>query len=124
MDYQTGNIFMRITPNKIGGKLRKSKGKSKGKDNNKNSIISNTPAATVSRISCAEYDDPRKNPNLGRIMPKVGDDVIIIVKPYKNFTCINGKVQRVLTRRPVHTRGHKVMIENNVVGRTLKIVGK
>lgn len=125
MDYQTGNVFMRITPNITGGRRKKSKKnrrKSKKKSNHKENNKSVKQGATVSRISCAEYDDPSKNPNIGRIMPKVGDNVIIIVKPYKDFTCIKGKVQRVLTKRPVHTRGHKVMIENNIVGRTLKII--
>lgn len=106
MDYITGGskkIYMRIKKKK-----------------NKSGKIS----ADVSRISCQEYDDPKKNKSLGRIIPKVNDKVIIIIKPYHNYTCITGVVDKVLTRRPTHTRGHKVKLQSGVIGRTLKILTK
>lgn len=75
----------------------------------------------VSRISCKNYDDPKKNTTIGRIMPKVGDKVTIIIKPYKYYNCQTGIVKDVLTRRQFHSRGHKVRLANGTVGRTLKI---
>jgi uncharacterized repeat protein (TIGR03833 family) len=83
-----------------------------------------TTKADVSRISCAEYDNPKTNPNIGRIIPKKKDKVVIIVKPYKEFKCITGIVQDVLTRKPIHTRGHKVRLTTGIIGRTLKILKK
>ena len=80
--------------------------------------------AEVSRISCKDYDDPKKNPNIGRVMPCVGDKVIIIIKPYQEFVCKTGIVDKVLTKRPIHTRGHKVKLHTNEIGRVLKILTK
>lgn len=78
----------------------------------------------VSRISCAEYDDPKKN-TIGLVKPKTGDKVVIIIKPYHQYTCKTGIVQDVLTSKAIHTRGHKVRIISNnqiYIGRTLKIL--
>jgi len=76
----------------------------------------------VTRISCKEYDDVRTNPMLGRIQPKIGDKVTIIIKPYHKYICKTGIVKNVLTRRKIHTRGHKVRLESGDIGRTLKII--
>ena len=104
---------------KTGGRSRYYRIKRKKKENYNGKIV-----ADVSRIKCSEYDDPRKNKNIGRIIPKVGENVIIIVKPYQEYNCITGIVQDVLTRKPIHTRGHKVRLTNGVIGRTLKILKK
>jgi uncharacterized repeat protein (TIGR03833 family) len=88
------------------------------KNKTKNGKIS----AKVSRISCQKYDDPQKNTNIGRIMPQVGDKVTIIIKPYYQYNCKTGIVQDVLTRKPIHTRGHKVRLTTGEIGRTLKII--
>lgn len=78
--------------------------------------------ANVTRIKCAEFDDPSKNPSIGRVKPRVGDKVIIITKPYSAYKCVQGIVKDVLTNKEVHTRGHKVRLKNGVIGRTLKIL--
>jgi uncharacterized repeat protein (TIGR03833 family) len=75
----------------------------------------------VLRISCAEYNDPKKNTNIGKIKPNVGDNVTIITKPYNIYNCITGNVKDVLTRSKTHTRGHKVRLQTGDVGRVLKI---
>ena len=75
----------------------------------------------VSRISCAEYDNPQKN-SIGLIKPKIGNKVIIIIKPYHQYNCKTGIVKDVLTRNEVHTRGHKVRLISGEIGRTLKIL--
>ena len=75
----------------------------------------------VSRISCAEYDDPQKNPNIGRVKPKVGAKVTIIIKPYHHYNCKTGIVKDVLTSKPIHTRGHKCLLISGEIGRVLKI---
>lgn len=108
MDYITGG------ENKRYYRIKKKKNIKKG-DNIK---------ADVSRISCKDYDDPLKNMNIGRIMPRVGDKVIIIIKPYREYNCKTGIVDKVLTKKPVHTRGHKCMIHTGDVGRVLKILTK
>ena len=76
----------------------------------------------VTRISCAEYDNASTNPGLGLVSPVVGDTVIIITKPYHAYQCQTGIVKNVLTRRTIHTRGHKVRLTTGEVGRTLKII--
>ena len=76
----------------------------------------------VTRISCQKYDDSRTNPGLGLVQPNAGDKVIIITKPYHAYKCHTGIVQNVLTRRKIHTRGHKVRLTTGVIGRTLKIL--
>lgn len=90
----------------------------KKKKNKKTGKIS----ADVSRISCKDYDDPKKNPNIGRVIPYVGDKVIIIIKPYSDFKCKTGIVDQVLTKKKYHSRGFKVKIHTGQIGRTLKIL--
>jgi uncharacterized repeat protein (TIGR03833 family) len=75
----------------------------------------------VSRISCAEYDDPVTNPTIGRVKPIVGDRVTIIIKPYNQYNCKTGIVKDVLTSKPIHTRGHKTRLTTGEIGRVLKI---
>jgi uncharacterized repeat protein (TIGR03833 family) len=120
MDYKTdGGYYYRITEQKTGG--RKSKKKSKKSNDYKQ--ISNTPrSAIVSRISCEEYDDPKRNKNIGMTMPKIGDTVIIIIKPYQQFNCKKGSVTNIYTKKLIHTRGHKVKLKSGEVGRVLKIL--
>lgn len=76
----------------------------------------------VSRISCSEYNDNNKNIKLGLIKPKVGDNVMIIIKPYYKYNCKTGIVKDVLTRSEIHTRGHKVRLISGEIGRVLKIL--
>ena len=54
--------------------------------------------------------------------PVVGDKVKIIVKPYHLGKKIIGIVKRVLTKSKRHTRGHKVMLQDGTVGRTVEIL--
>ena len=84
----------------------------------------NGGSGKVTRISCEKYDDSITNPGLGLVQPNAGDKVIIIVKPYHTHNCQTGIVQNVLTRRKIHTRGHKVRLTTGVIGRTLKILKK
>jgi uncharacterized repeat protein (TIGR03833 family) len=122
MDYKTeGGHYYRITSKKTGGR-RKSKKKSKKKKSISKNNDNITQSATVSRISCAEYDDPTKNKNIGRTMPKLKDTVIIIVKPYQQFNCKKGIVDEIYTKKLIHTRGHKVKLNSGEVGRVLKIL--
>lgn len=85
---------------------------------------SNGGSGKVTRISSKEYDETITNPGLGLTQPNAGDKVIIIVKPYHMHNCHTGIVQNVLTRRKIHTRGHKVRLTTGVIGRTLKILKK
>jgi uncharacterized repeat protein (TIGR03833 family) len=55
-------------------------------------------------------------------MPRIGDKVIIIIKPYQEYNCKTGIVDRLLTKKQIHTRGHKVILHTGDVGRTLKIL--
>ena len=56
-----------------------------------------------------------------KTIPKVGNKVKIAIKPYKGKTAI-GKVKRVLTKKKYHSRGHKVMLNSDEVGRVLEIL--
>ncbi len=56
--------------------------------------------------------------------PEKGDIVKVIIKPYDQGVKVNGIVQRVLTKKKVHTRGHKVMLRDGTVGRLVKILKK
>ena len=56
------------------------------------------------------------------VRPEKGDIVKVIVKPYDEGVKVNGIVQRVLTKKKVHTRGHKVMLRDGTVGRLVKIL--
>jgi uncharacterized repeat protein (TIGR03833 family) len=92
------------------------------KKNKKKSNVSSSNKCQVKRISCQEYDDRTKNKDLGKIKPRIGSKVMIIIKPYNNYDCKIGIVKRVLTNKQIHTRGHKVMLETGIIGRTLKII--
>jgi len=76
----------------------------------------------VNRITCQEYDDQTKNKKLGKTKPRIGSEVVIIIKPYHNYDCRTGIVSRILTNKQIHTRGHKVILRNGLIGRTLKII--
>ena len=56
--------------------------------------------------------------------PKVGDTVVIIIKPYKNNVTVRGIVKRVLTRRKYHSRGHKVELRDGTIGRIVQLVSR
>ena len=64
-----------------------------------------------------QYVDLKKAPR----PPRVGDKIKIIVKPYHLKKFINGIVKRVLTKARMHRRGHKVMLQDGTVGRTVEI---
>ena len=64
------------------------------------------------------------NPVWHEMQPKVGDTVVIIIKPYKNNVTVRGIVKRVLTRRKYHSRGHKVELRNGTIGRIVKLVSR
>jgi uncharacterized repeat protein (TIGR03833 family) len=53
--------------------------------------------------------------------PKKGDKVKVIIKPYNKGVTEIGIVKRVLTKKKVHTRGHKVELETGTIGRIMKI---
>ena len=99
-----------------GGKRKSKSKKSKSKK------VKKSQTEKVKKSTCQELDDREKNPNLGKIKPNIGDRVMIIIKPYHNFNCVSGEVRDVLTRKPIHTRGHKVRLESGEIGRTLKII--
>jgi uncharacterized repeat protein (TIGR03833 family) len=68
-----------------------------------------------------------KNKTVKRIesqKPSKGDIVRVIIKPYDEGNTKLGVVKDVLTRKEVHTRGHKVRLHNGVVGRLVKIIKK
>lgn len=54
-------------------------------------------------------------------IPRVGDKIKIIVKPYHLKKYVTGIVKRVLTKSKYHSRGHKVMLMDGIVGRTVEI---
>ena len=54
--------------------------------------------------------------------PKKGDIVKIIIKPYSEGVTVDGIVKRVLTKKKIHTRGHKVELRDGTIGRTVKIL--
>ena len=49
--------------------------------------------------------------------PNIGDTVRVIVKPYHLQIYATGVVRRVLTKKKMHARGFKVMLESGTVGR-------
>jgi uncharacterized repeat protein (TIGR03833 family) len=71
----------------------------------------------VTRITCKQYSS-----GLTPSQPKVGDTVIIIIKPYTRYVCEQGVVATVLTKKAIHTRGHKVRLRSGSVGRIVKHV--
>ena len=107
-----------------GGKRKSKSKKSKSKKVKKSQTekVKKSQTEKVKKSTCQELDDREKNPNLGKIKPNIGDRVMIIIKPYHNFNCVSGEVRDVLTRKPIHTRGHKVRLESGEIGRTLKII--
>ena len=52
--------------------------------------------------------------------PNIGDKVTVIIKPYNLNNYKTGIIKRVLTNKLIHTRGHKVMLDNNIVGRCVR----
>lgn len=76
------------------------------------------------RISKKEYQKEIKKPEYtgekGDI--RVGDMVEIIVKPYHLGKKVRGKIKKILTNKKVHTRGHKVMLEDGTVGRMIRLL--
>ena len=54
--------------------------------------------------------------------PNIGDNVMIIKKPYEDLKYYSGIVKDVLTKAKTHTRGHKVRLKNNIVGRVVFII--
>ena len=53
-------------------------------------------------------------------LPKKGDKVEIIIKPYKNKITKIGIIKDVLTKKQYHSRGHKVRLEDGTIGRIVK----
>ena len=67
----------------------------------------------------ARIKSRRRSPIRNVVMmryPKVNDLVIINIKPYNN-NFYKGIVAKILTKKKVHTRGHKVRLRDGVVGR-------
>lgn len=60
----------------------------------------------------------------GTTKPSKGDIVRIILKPYNEGVTKVGIVKDVLTKKEVHTRGHKVRLHNEIIGRLVKIIRK
>ena len=56
-----------------------------------------------------------------QIKPSVDKTVTIAIKPYKGDT-ENGIVNKVLTKKKYHSRGHKVMLKSGKVGRVIKVI--
>jgi len=53
-------------------------------------------------------------------LPKKGDKVEIIIKPYKSKITKVGIIKDVLTKKKYHSRGHKVRLEDGTIGRIVK----
>ena len=56
----------------------------------------------------------------GISLPKKGDKVEIIIKPYKSKITKVGIIKDVLTKKQYHSRGHKVRLEDGTIGRIVK----
>ena len=85
----------------------------------KNYVFVVSSGEPTTRISEKKLDSLKyKSP------PKVGDYVEIIIKPYYKGIKVKGYVKRVLTKKKKHSRGHKVMLEDGTVGRTVRILKK
>ena len=54
-------------------------------------------------------------------IPKIGNKVKIAIKPYKGKTAI-GKIKKVLTKKKHHSRGHKVILDTDNIGRILYFI--
>tara|TARA_R110002074_G_scaffold288751_1_gene460432 strand:- start:921 stop:1289 length:369 start_codon:yes stop_codon:yes gene_type:complete len=74
------------------------------------------------RVSPKRVSPKRVSPKRVKGKPRVGDIVKVIIKPYDKNVTANGIVKRVLTKKEVHTRGHKVMLRDGTVGRLVKIL--
>ena len=72
------------------------------------------------RVSKKEVEDVRNDYDFKDL--KKGVKVEIIVKPYKNGKKVIGRISRILTKKKIHTRGHKVMLEDGTVGRMIKVL--
>lgn len=54
---------------------------------------------------------------------KIGMMVDVVEKQnQKNGTLTRGRVRRILTSKPIHTQGIKVMLETGIVGRVQRII--
>ena len=53
-------------------------------------------------------------------LPKKGDKVEIIIKPYKSKITKVGIIKDVLNKKKYHSRGHKVRLEDGTIGRIVK----
>ena len=60
-----------------------------------------------------------KNPKRYHPKPKIGNVVKIIIKPYKKIIIREGRVKNVLTKKKRHSRGHKVCLDNGLIGRII-----
>jgi uncharacterized repeat protein (TIGR03833 family) len=65
---------------------------------------------------------PRRPKNSNIEVPRIGDYIEIIIKPYKNNIKVKGIVKRILTKRKYHSRGHKVELRDGTIGRTVRII--
>ena len=56
--------------------------------------------------------------------PRPGDFVRVNIKPYNPPNYYLGTVSHVLTKRKSHSRGFKVRLDDNVVGRVVEIISR
>jgi uncharacterized repeat protein (TIGR03833 family) len=99
-------------------KKKKSKDKKKKKKEGKGK--KKEDRTVVQRISREEYDQSVNKYNYKRDSIKVGDKVTIIIKPYKDGNYVTGRIKKILTKKRVHTRGHKVMLKDGTIGRMVR----
>ena len=52
--------------------------------------------------------------------PKIGQYVNIIIKPYNKKIIKSGIIKKILTKKKYHSRGHKVILSNGLIGRIYK----
>ncbi len=95
--------------------VKQKKGKEKKPDRKKGG-----KGKKVKRISKDEYDKNVNKYDYNRDSIKVGDKVTIIIKPYKDGKYVTGQIKRILTKKRIHTRGHKVMLKDGTVGRMVR----
>jgi small subunit ribosomal protein S1 len=94
--------------------LKISKSKSNSKSNSKSKSKSNSKSKSKS-------NSKSKSKSKSNQIPKIGNKVKIAIKPYKGKSAI-GKVKRVLTKKKYHSRGHKVMLNSDEIGRVIDIL--
>ncbi len=64
-----------------------------------------------------------KKAELGKRKPVVGEKVNVVQKQhYKTGQLTTGAVREVLTKSRHHSRGHKVRLENGIVGRVQSFI--